>query len=236
MIFFRYGQRRHFAKLTCLIFSPIRTDPRKARIAAYVDEGCIRHSRSLKATTDRQLQTANARIYRPYIAALLIAVAQGKYSGHENHVTVSHPSPSSVCLLLLTPGKASVLFSENPTRFTKDPVSEFLVYTAKIPIVLLEYLKKPTRDRPNYDPISVSCVSVPAEPLETLRERIVMVMPDEEPDYAGHDSAEEERASSTEDRSSTDSCKHAGKSSDPPSESSVVDPLEHAKAPVHGSA
>lgn len=54
MIFFRYRHRRHFAKLACIVLLPNRTDPQKANIAAYVDEGCIHYSRALTATTESQ--------------------------------------------------------------------------------------------------------------------------------------------------------------------------------------
>lgn len=77
------------------------------------------------------------RVYHPHIAALLVAVAQERYEGHENHVTVSHLYFSRGLRSATDAQKASVVFSKDPTMFSKDPVSEFLVYIAKIPAALL---------------------------------------------------------------------------------------------------
>lgn len=43
---------------------------------------------------------------------------------------------------------------------------------------MLEFFHRPKAVLPKYDPIAVSCVSIPVEPVETLRERIVQAMPD----------------------------------------------------------
>lgn len=76
--------------------------------------------------------------------------------------------------------KASVLFTKNTIHLTtqKDPVCEFLLYTAKIPVALLEFFRRPKAVLPAYDGISVICVSIPVEPVESLRERILMAIPD----------------------------------------------------------
>jgi hypothetical protein len=76
--------------------------------------------------------------------------------------------------------ETSVLFTENrkPWADRDQPVREFHLYTAKIPVALLEFFHRPKAVLPAYDPISVSCVSIPVQPVETLRERIVQAMPD----------------------------------------------------------
>ena len=58
------------------------------------------------------------------------------------------------------------------------PVTEFLLYQATIPATLLRYLDHPTAVLPPYDPIEVECISISGEPLETLRDRIIALMPD----------------------------------------------------------
>lgn len=76
--------------------------------------------------------------------------------------------------------KTSVLFSENrkPWADRAQPVRDFCLYTARIPVALLEFFHRPKAVLPEYDSIAVSCVSIPVEPVETLRERIVQAMPD----------------------------------------------------------
>lgn len=229
MVFFRYRRRRHFAKLNCLVLLPSRIDPRKANVAAYVDEGRIHYSRALTATTESQFQAVNSRVCHPYLAALLIALAQDRRRGYEKRVTVLSPSPLSSRVPLLTPPEASVVFSENPDPFARDPVREFHIYTARIPVALLKYLRRPTIDRPDYGKIKVSCISVPAEPLETLRERIVMMMPDDDPDNLDYDSTDEEQESAVEDQPSTVSSEHAGETFELPAGSS------EARGPENGT-
>lgn len=56
---------------------------------------------------------------------------------------------------------------------------EIYLYSARIPRILLDYFLKPKPIIPTYDPISVSCVAIPVEPVESLRERIFCAMPED---------------------------------------------------------
>lgn len=66
---------------------------------------------------------------------------------------------------------------------------EFHLYTAKIPVALLEFFHKPKHTLPTYKPIVVTGVSIPVEPVETLRDRIIQVIPDSS-EYMGEDKEE----------------------------------------------
>ncbi|KAH6974756.1 hypothetical protein EDB80DRAFT_866000 [Ilyonectria destructans] len=163
-LIFQFGRREQ--PLNCVVLSPRNAHQRKVRISAFVDEGCIRRTRLLNAKSPRQRQALRLDQYHPYITALLIAVAQAQDDREESgYVT------------------ASVLFTRNSS--TKD-VRDVYLYTAKIPLSLLNFLERPKSILPTYDPISVSCVSIPVEPLESLRERIVTAMSSEAPGHMEH--------------------------------------------------
>ena len=175
MLPLRFRRCRRFAEIDCVVFSPRQTHPRKARVAAYVDEGCIYYFQ--QRTRSCPTQPIKPREYHPYIAALLIALAQTTYRGEEvDHVEVGLLVTPLPCMLTIQ--ETSVLFSENPRGFSKEPVREFHLYSASIPLALLKFFQRPKAILPAYDTMSVTCVSIPVEPLASLRERIVIAMPD----------------------------------------------------------
>ena len=57
------------------------------------------------------------------------------------------------------------------------PVTEFHLYTARIPVALIKHFLDGKDTLPAYKPIMVTCVSIPREPAETLLERIIQAMP-----------------------------------------------------------
>lgn len=105
--------------------------------------------------------------------------------GGSDCITVSCPTPSLFDVHLLTVGEASVLF----TGYAKA-VRDIYLFTAKIPLSLLDFFERPKSILPTYDPILVSCVSIPIEPRNSLRGRLVTTMSLEAPDqHALADSA-----------------------------------------------
>ena len=81
-----------------MIFSPHETNPRKPRMAAYVDEGCIFSSRLTAMGKKRVKGTLKRRLNKPYIVGVLIALAQATYEGKDvRHIEVSLLRPSCIC-------------------------------------------------------------------------------------------------------------------------------------------
>ena len=86
------------------------------------------------------------------------------------------------------------------------PLEKFFLYSAKIPVVLLIYFQRPVHILPEYDPIEVSCVSIPPLPLESLRQRIIDQLPDVQEELRERDgeSENEVQDADTEDANTTE--------------------------------
>lgn len=163
MLPLRFRRRRRFTRVKCVAISPRQTNLSKAGVAAYVDEGCI-YECQLRMRSSRPRQPIKPREYHPYIAALLIALAQATYNGEDvDYVEVGLlPCPLPFAVLIIR--EASVLFSEKPSGFSKEPVHEFHLYSASIPLTLLKFSQKPKHILPACDTISVTGVLVPVDP------------------------------------------------------------------------
>ena len=73
----RFGPRRRHHTVECIVIQPRLFDMRKAQFAAYLDDGAFQYYRSMtRLPSGRKVPYIIRPPAMPYVAALLIALAQ----------------------------------------------------------------------------------------------------------------------------------------------------------------